>query len=125
MDFIISKIKSNMISAIGSTNTKTALQYLFWPQIHIDLDGKPVAIVGNMSDEQGEFSLGKVSLKAIAYFILVDLKNELPTEIAMPDKIRTEFLKDTDDWVDMAGLQGCAVNNWFVLFQGMEPIWAT
>jgi hypothetical protein len=38
------------------------------PQIHFDLASKPIAIIGNLSNKMGEFSLIKIDVMSICLF---------------------------------------------------------
>ncbi len=55
---LIGGIKANTISAIKTINLGSlCTQYLYAPQIHFSLAGKPIALIGNLSNKMGEYSL--------------------------------------------------------------------
>jgi hypothetical protein len=48
LESLIGGIKANTISAIGTINLGSLCnQYLYAPQIHFNLAGKPIAFIGN------------------------------------------------------------------------------
>jgi hypothetical protein len=54
LDRLIGGIKANTISAIGTINPGSlCTQYLYAPRI---LAGKPIAFIGNLSNNMGELS---------------------------------------------------------------------
>lgn len=66
MDHLIGGIRAETISALGTIAPGSlSLQYLYAPQLHCNLSGKPVAIVGNCSNKQGEFTMIKIDVVSI------------------------------------------------------------
>jgi hypothetical protein len=69
LDRLIGGIKANTISTIGTINPGSLCsQYLYAPQIHFNLAGKPIALIGNSSNKMGEFSLIKIDITSICLF---------------------------------------------------------
>jgi hypothetical protein len=69
LEHLIGGIKANTISAIGTINPGSlCTQYLYAPQIHFNLAGKPIAFIGNSSNKMGEFSLIKIDVTSIRLF---------------------------------------------------------
>ena len=53
LDCLIGGIKANTISAIRTINPGSlCTQYLYAPQIHFNLAGKPIAFIGNLSKKR-------------------------------------------------------------------------
>jgi hypothetical protein len=66
LERLIGGIKANTISAIGTINPGSlCTQYLYAPQIHLNLAGKPIAFIGNLSNKMGKFSLIKIDVTSI------------------------------------------------------------
>ena len=63
--YILNAIKAKTISAVGLTNTDGNVHYLYNPHVHCDLQGAPLAIIGNMSNNKGEFMLGLVQVDSL------------------------------------------------------------
>ena len=56
MDHLIGGIRAGTIAALGTVVPGSlSLQYLYAPQLHCNLSGKPIAIIGNCSNKPGEF----------------------------------------------------------------------
>ncbi len=54
LEHLIGGIKANTISAIKIIHPGSlCIQYLYAPQIHFNLDGKPIAFIGNLSNKNG------------------------------------------------------------------------
>jgi hypothetical protein len=78
LDCLIGGIKANTISAIQTINPGSlCTQYLFTPQIHFNLAGKPIALIGNLSNKMGKFSLIKINDMSICLFPYI--KNKVTT----------------------------------------------
>ncbi len=68
---MIEGIKANTIFAIRTIKpVSLCTQYLYVPQIHFNLDSKPIAFIGNLSNKMGEFSLIKIDLMSILLFLI-------------------------------------------------------
>ncbi len=66
LERLIGGIKANTFSTIGTINPGSlCTQYLYAPQIHFNLAGKPIAFIGNSSNKMGEFSLIKIDVTSI------------------------------------------------------------
>jgi hypothetical protein len=69
LDCLNGGIKANTISAIGTINLGSlCTQFLYAPQIHFNLVGKPIAFIGNLSKKMGKFSLIQVDLRPFVSF---------------------------------------------------------
>ena len=71
LEYLLGGIKANTISAIGTHNAGSmCIQYLYALQVHYDLSGTPLAIIGNSSNKKGEFSLIKIDMASFHLFAL-------------------------------------------------------
>ncbi len=82
LERLIGGIKANTISAIGTINPGSlCTQYLYAPQIHFNLAGKPIAVIGNLSNKMGKFSLTKIDITSIRLFPYI--KDKATTDISL------------------------------------------
>jgi hypothetical protein len=69
LDCLIGGIRGNTVAAIGTINLGLLfIQYLYAPQIHYNLSGKPITFIGNSSNKEGEYSLIKINVTSICLF---------------------------------------------------------
>ena len=94
-DSLVKAIQAGHVSAIGSTDINTNLVYIINPRVHTDLDGKPIDIVGNASDTKNEFSLVRVSIQSLGYFIVIGEQDDLPADMIGPEAINEDCLATT------------------------------
>ena len=47
---VVTQIKAGNVATLGTTNCNTEMTYIVFPQVHSDLDGNPIEIIGNVSD---------------------------------------------------------------------------
>jgi len=93
---MFNRIKNDLLAAIGFTNHNSILQYLHNPHIHYNLDGEPTLIIGNASDNQGEFTLISITVAAgCKYFGTISITSRAPAGIAGPDALVKAFLEGT------------------------------
>jgi hypothetical protein len=83
--YLLGGISAGTIVALGTIAPGGSFQYLYAPQIHHDLGGEPIGIVGTLSNKIGEFSCVYIALGNFKCFPLVE---------AMASMI--ELLKHTD-----------------------------
>ena len=75
LERLIGGIKANTISAIRTINPGSlCTQYLYAPQIHFNLAGKPIAFIGNTSNKMGEFSLIKIDVTSNRLFPYIKVR---------------------------------------------------
>ncbi len=68
LDHLIGGIKANTISNIGTINPGSlCTQFLYAPQIHFNLASNPIALIGNLSNKMGKFSLIKINVEEEQY----------------------------------------------------------
>ncbi len=88
LDCLIGSIRGNTIAAIGTINPGSlCIQYLYAPQIHYDLSGKPIAFTGNLSSKEGKFSLIKTNVTSTCLYFLLS-------------RIRPVDLLSATEWAD-------------------------
>ena len=93
------------------------IQYLYAPQVHYDLSGTPLAIIGNSSNKKGEFNLIKIDMASFRLFAFVDAKSSIDQNLSHGDKIPTKYLSNTQDWKDFTDpLVRALVPNYFFLY---------
>ncbi len=62
-NYILGGITTGTIAAIGTlSHESNNFIYLFAPQIHRDLGGEPLGIIGNASNKMGKFSCVYINL---------------------------------------------------------------
>ena len=93
---MINRIKTGLLAAIGFTNHNGVLQYLHNPHIHYNLDGEPTLIIGNASDNQGEFTLISITVASgCKYFGTISITSRAPVGIAGPNALLKTLLEGT------------------------------
>jgi hypothetical protein len=92
LEYLLGGIKANTIPAIGTLNSGSmCIQYLYAPQVHYDLSGTPLAIVGNSSNKKGKFSLIKNDIASFRLSPFIDAKATFDHHLS---------LSETEDWKD-------------------------
>ena len=77
VDYVIGGIKGKTIAAIGMIAHGTrAVQYLYAPRVHTNLGGKPISIIGNASNNPGEFTCVMMSLASMKFFLHITAKDD-------------------------------------------------
>jgi hypothetical protein len=72
LTYVLGGITAGSIAALGSITTGGSFQYLYAPQIHHDLRGQPINIVGTSSNKMGEFSCVNMNLSNFKLFPFVE-----------------------------------------------------
>ncbi len=97
LDRLIGGIKANTISAIGTINPGfLCTQFLYAPQIHFNLAGKPIVFIGNLSNKMGELSLIKIDVISIRLFPYIKDKATTDDSLNHGDGLPIELLSETD-----------------------------
>ena len=100
LDFLIGGIKADTISAIGTINLGSLCTlYLYAPQIHFNLAGKPIVFIGNSSNKMGKFSLIKINVTSIHLFPYIKDKATMDNSLNHGDDLPKESLSKTN-WND-------------------------
>jgi hypothetical protein len=121
LDCLIGGIKANTISTIGSINPGSlCTQYLYAPQIHFNLVGKPIAFIGNSSNIMGKFSLIKIDITSIHLFPYIKDKATMDNSLNHGDDLPKESLSKTD-WNDFEEpIVGTLIPNFFITYFGQD-----
>ncbi len=116
---LIGGIKANTISAIGTINPGSlCTQFLYVPQIHFNLAGEPIALIGNLSNKMGEFSLIKINVTSICLFPYIKDKATMEANLNHGDDMPTDWLIKTD-WKDFKEpIVGMLIPNFFITYFG-------
>ncbi len=123
LTYVLGGVTAGSIAALGSIATGGSFQYLYAPQIHHDLEGQPIGIVGTSSNKMGEFSCIYMNLSNFKLFPFVEptasmsrlLKHTKVTQLS------PKHLKHTTVWKDMADpIRGTLLPNFFIVFFGQE-----
>jgi hypothetical protein len=123
LDHLIGGIKANTISAIGTINPGSlCTQYLYAPQIHFNLAGEPIAFIGNLSNEMGEFSLIKIDVTSIRLFPYIKDKATMDVSLNHGDNLPKESLSKTNwnDFKDKEPIIGTLIPNFFITYFGQD-----
>ncbi len=118
---MIGGIKANTISAIRTINPGSlCTQYLYAPQIHFNLAGKPIAFIGNLSNKMGEFSLIKIDVRSICLFPYIKDKATIGNSLNHRDDLPKESLSKTD-WNDFKEpIIGTLILNFLITYFGQD-----
>ena len=93
MDHLIGGIRAETIAALGTVVPGSlSLQYLHAPQIHCNLSGKPVAIVGNCLNKPGKFTMIKIDVASIRAFPLFKDKTIIDAALSHGEDIPLAYL---------------------------------
>ena len=119
LDHLIGGIKANTISAIRTISPGSlCTQYLYAPQIHFNLAGKPIAFIGNLSNKMGMSSLIKIDITSIRLFPYIKEKATMDVSLNHGDDFPKESLSKTD-WNDFKEpIIGTLIHNFFVTYFG-------
>jgi hypothetical protein len=119
LDCLIGGIKANTISSIGTINPGSlCTQYLYAPQTHFNLAGKPIAFIGNLSNKMGEFSLIKINIMFICLFPYFKNKATMDDSLNHGDDLPAEFSSKTN-WNDFKEpIFGTLIPNFFITYFG-------
>jgi hypothetical protein len=121
LEHLIGGIKANTISTIGTINPGSlCTQYLYAPQIHFSLAGKPIAFIGNSSNKMGEFSLIKTDITSICLFPYIKDKTTMDVSLNHGDDLHKESLSETD-WNDFEEpIVGTLIPSFFITYFGQD-----
>ncbi len=118
---MIGGIKANTISAIMTINlVSLCTQYLYAPQIHFNLAGKPIAFIGNLSKKMGKFSLIKIATKSICLFPYIKDKAIMDNSLNHGDDLPKELLAKTNCNNFKKPIVGTLIPNFFITYFGQD-----
>jgi hypothetical protein len=119
LDQLIGGIKANTISAIGIINLGyLCTQFLYAPQIHFNLAGKPIAFIGNSSKKMGKFSLIKIDGMSICLFPYIKDKGTMDDSLNHGDDLPMELLSKTNWKGFEEPIIGTLIPNFFITYFG-------
>jgi hypothetical protein len=121
LEHLIGGIKANTISAIGTINPGSlCTQYLYAPQIHFNLAGKPIAFIGDSPNKIGEFSLIKIDVTSIRLVPYIKDKATMDVSLNHGDDFPKESLSKTN-WNDFEEpIVGTLIPNFFITYSGQD-----
>ncbi len=121
LDHLIGGIKANTISTIGTINPGSlCTQFLYAPQIHFNLAGKPIAFIGNSSNNLGKFSLIKIDITSIRLFPYIKDKATMDDSLNHGDDLPAELLSKTG-WKDFKEpIVGTLIPKFFITYFGQD-----
>jgi hypothetical protein len=123
-DYILGGITAGTIAAIGTlSHESNNFIYLFAPQIHRDLGGKPLGIVGNTSNKMGEFSCVYMKLIDLKYFPYIESITTMDTHLkhTKVTPLDLEHLKFTEDFKGFTDpLRGTLLPMFFLIYFGQD-----
>jgi hypothetical protein len=121
LEHLIGGIKANTISAIGTINRGSlCTQYLYAPQININLAGEPIAFIGNLSNKMGKFSLIKINVTSIRLFPYIKDKATMDVSLNHRDDLPKESLSKTN-WNNFEEpIVGTLIPNFFITYFGKD-----
>jgi hypothetical protein len=121
LDRLISGIKANTISAVGTINPGSlCTQLLYAPQIHFNLAGSLIAFIGNLSNKMGEFSLIKIDVTSIRLFPYLKDKATMDANLNHGDDMPADLLSKTN-WKDFTEpIVGTLIPIFFITYFGQH-----
>ncbi len=123
-NYILGGITAGTIAAIGTlSHESNNFIYLFAPQIHLNLGGKPLGIVGNASNKMGEFSCVYIKLTDLKYFPYIESMTTMDarlkhTEVTPLDPEHLKFTEDFKGFTDP--LRGTLFLVFFLIYFGQD-----
>ena len=93
--YIINAIEAGNIASLGATDSKGHWVHIVAPKIQKDVQGNPVAFVGNTSNVQGEFQLVSVPITDLRWFPVLGETTMLPLPSETGEDLTLEHLKNS------------------------------
>jgi hypothetical protein len=121
--YLLGGISAGIIAALGTIAPGGGFQYLYVPQIHHDLGGEPIGIVGTLSNKIGEFSCIYITLGDFKCFPFVEATASISELLKHTDvtQLSLEHLKFTKDWKSVVNpIRGTFLPNFFIVYFGQE-----
>ena len=95
VSYLINTVEAGNLASIGATDSKGHWVHIVAPKIAKDVQGNPVAFVGNSSNVQGEFQLLSVPIADLRWFPILGDMNILPLPSETGEALTEEHLEDT------------------------------
>ena len=118
---MLNMIMAFTLAAIGMPNVNGKMIWIFFPCIHKDLEGRPVSIVGNVSNKKGTFALVEIPLSEINFFSIIGREAVIP-RVGWgrgPNLIPEPRLKDTP-WEGKTDVGAALVQGFLPIYFGQE-----
>jgi hypothetical protein len=124
LDCLIVGIRGNTVVAVGTINPGLlCIEYLYAPQIHYNLSGKPIPFIRNLSNKEGEFSLMKINVASICLFPFIKDKATMDSALTHGDETPLELLSSTN-WADFTDpIVGTLMPNFFITYFGQQLVY--
>ena len=118
--YMMGAIAAKTLAAFGFVNQSKMVQYIYAPQVHSDLSGKPLSIVGNASNKAGECCLIALDITSIGMFHSI-LKKGADLDIINSFSLPPELLVGTMYEKGSTQFVFATVPNVHFLYYGQEP----
>ncbi len=122
--YILGGISAGSIAALGTIAPGGSFQYVYAPQIHHDLGGKPISIVGTLSNKIGKIQLCLHRIGRLQVFPFVEATATMSKVLKHTNitQLLSEHLKYTEDWKSTADpIRGTFLPNFFIYFEQEIP----
>jgi hypothetical protein len=97
MDHLIRGIRAGTIAALSTVVPGSlSLQYLYAPQLHYNLSGKLIAVIGNCLNKPGKFTMIKIDVASIRAFPLFKDKTIIDAALSHGKDIPLAYLVHMD-----------------------------
>jgi hypothetical protein len=121
--YLLGGISAGTIAALGTIALGGSFQYLNAPQIHHDLGGEPIGIIGTSCNKIGEFSCIYITLGNFKCFPFMKAMASMSKLLKHTDitQLLLEHLKFTKDWMSFVDpIRGTFLPNFFIVYFGQE-----
>ena len=108
------------LAAIGMADVNGKMIWIYFPCIHNDLEGKPVAIVGNVSDKKGTCALVEIPLSELNFFSIIGRDADIP-RVGWgrgPNPIPVDRLEGTP-WAGQTDVSVALIQGFIPIYFGM------
>ncbi len=97
--YLLGGISAGTVAALGTIAPGGSFQYLYTPQIHHDLGGEPIGIVGTSSNKIGKFSCNYITSGDFKCFPFMEAMASMSKLLKHTDvtQLSSEHLKFTKD----------------------------
>jgi hypothetical protein len=123
LQYVLGGITAGTIAALGTIAASGTFQYLYAPQIHHDLEGKPIGIVGTSSDKIGELSCVHVKLSDFMVFPFIEAVVSMNVLLKHTEvtHLFAKHLEHTTNWKIMADpIRGTLLPVFYIIYFGQD-----
>jgi hypothetical protein len=124
-DHILRGIGAGTIAALGTVAPGFYnLSYIYAPQVHTDLSGNFIGLVGNTSNKIGEFSCVHIHKDAFGLFQIIDynvnMEEAMPGHSSTVTLFASNLLTNTE-WKNLSdAIIGVLFPNFFIVYFGQD-----